>query len=112
MPHLGGPRKPQVPLFTEISSNSSNLNHFFERCDCAQQLRLALRHIAENKQGIVIYLPQEGRGIGLANKIAVYAQQEKVFLSFPGILYHFILFHFRLKTYFEVSGGVPFQLAL
>jgi GTP cyclohydrolase II len=47
------------------------------KCDCAQQLDLALKHIAENGQGMVIYLPQEGRGIGLANKIAVYAQQEK-----------------------------------
>jgi GTP cyclohydrolase II len=37
-----------------------------------------MKHIVEQGQGIVIYLPQEGRGIGLANKIAVYAQQEKV----------------------------------
>jgi len=36
-----------------------------------------MKHIVEQGQGIVIYLPQEGRGIGLANKIAVYAQQEK-----------------------------------
>jgi len=47
------------------------------KCDCAQQLSLALERIARNGQGVVIYLPQEGRGIGLANKIAVYAQQEK-----------------------------------
>jgi GTP cyclohydrolase II len=47
------------------------------KCDCAQQLSLALKHIAEKGQGIVIYLPQEGRGIGLANKISAYAQQEQ-----------------------------------
>jgi GTP cyclohydrolase II len=47
------------------------------KCDCAQQLKLALERIAKDGCGIVIYLPQEGRGIGLANKIAVYAEQEK-----------------------------------
>jgi len=47
------------------------------KCDCAEQLNLALNRIAANGLGVVIYLPQEGRGIGLANKIAVYAQQEK-----------------------------------
>jgi len=47
------------------------------KCDCAEQLQLALEHISKEDHGIVIYLPQEGRGIGLANKIAVYAEQEK-----------------------------------
>jgi len=49
------------------------------KCDCAEQLGLALKRIATEGCGVVIYLPQEGRGIGLANKIAVYAQQEKGF---------------------------------
>lgn len=47
------------------------------KCDCAEQLQLALQNIQANPPGIVIYLQQEGRGIGLANKIAAYSLQEQ-----------------------------------
>lgn len=47
------------------------------KCDCKEQLDYALRYMQHNGPGLVIYLPQEGRGIGLANKVAAYAQQER-----------------------------------
>lgn len=46
------------------------------RCDCGPQLHTALSMIEENGQGIIIYMRQEGRGIGLLNKLKAYELQE------------------------------------
>jgi GTP cyclohydrolase II len=46
------------------------------RCDCGDQLRLALARLQELGGGVILYLPQEGRGVGLANKMRTYKLQE------------------------------------
>jgi GTP cyclohydrolase II len=50
-----------------------------QRCDCREQLQNAMKMIEEEGQGVIVYLRQEGRGIGLSKKLSAYNLQDKGF---------------------------------
>ncbi len=95
------------PVLSRIHSQCITGESFFSmRCDCRYQLTESLQQIANIGRGVVFYLQQEGRGIGLSNKIKAYNLQDKGLDTVEAN--HQLGFKEDERTYETVSGMIKF----